>query len=431
MRQQNGGAGTGRRGTLLLLVLVAVSCGRAVPDSTAPITITIHPAASRALPAYVAVSGLGAAELSSLRDRATTESEWRSLLKITVGPAAGSDAEAASESLPPVEGRYGVTESALTFTPLFPFDPGRAYRVVFDPSRLPRPRQTTMVSAVVRLPAVATEATTVVTGVHPAADVVPENLLRVYIEFSAPMGSGVGLDFVKLVELSGPGGKTERVEQGAFLPVEANFWSPDHTRYTLFFDPGRVKEGIFPNRQSGRPLRAGHRYALDIASGWTDANGLPLKAGYRHAFRAGPAVDEAIALSDWAIARPAPGTRDRLVVRFPRPLDHGILVRALGVEAANRRQIDGEIGLEAHDTVWTFTPVAPWQDGEYNLVAQSFLEDPQGNQIGRAFEAFPDEVKSSRDPGNPGNNGGQRGRGDPGRFGENEAFRVSFTIGAP
>ena len=339
-------------------------------------------------------------------------------MKITVGSGPGNGVEAASDSLPPVEGRYAITESAITFTPLFPFDPGRAYRVVFDPSRLPRPRQAATVTAVVHLPAVATEPTTVVTAVHPDADVVPENLLRVYIEFSAPMGSGVGLDFVKLVELSGPGGKgdkgatAERVEPGAFLPVEANFWSPDHTRYTLFFDPGRVKEGIFPNRQSGRPLRAGHRYALDIAPAWTDANGLPLKAGYRHAFRVGPPIDEAIALSDWRIARPAPGTRDRLVVRFPRPLDHGILVRALGVETTNRRPVDGEIGLESHDTAWIFTPVAPWQSGEYNLVAQSFLEDPQGNQIGRAFEAFADEP----------------GKTDRAQV---DSFRIPFTIGAP
>jgi hypothetical protein len=215
------------------------------------------------------------------------------------------------------------------------------------------------------------------------------------------------------VELSGPNGKTERVEPGAFLPVEADFWSPDHMRYTLFFDPGRVKEGIFPNRQSGRPVRAGHRYALDIASAWPDANGLPLKAGYRHVFRAGPVVDEAIALSDWMIARPASGTRDPLIVRFPRPLDHGILVRALGVEARDRRPVQGEIRLEAHDTAWVFTPVAPWPGGEYNLVAQSFLEDPEGNQIGRAFEAVASEPKADR------------------AAGSDDAFRLAFTVGAP
>jgi hypothetical protein len=369
------------------------------------------------VPAYVAVTGLAAAELSGLRERTATDPRWPSLLKITVGPGPGSGVETPASSLPPVEGRYAITESAITFTPLFPFDPGRAYRVVFDPSQLPRPRQAATLTAVVHLPPVATEPTTVVIAVHPDADVVPENLLRVYIEFSAPMGSGVGLDFVKLVELVGRGRRdtvdaTERVEPGAFLPVEANFWSPDHTRYTLFFDPGRVKDGILPNRQSGRPLRAGRRYALDIASAWTDANGLPLKAGYRHAFRVGPPVDEAIAPSDWTIARPAHGTRDRLIVRFPRPLDHGIVARALSVETADHRPVDGEISLESHDTAWIFTPVAPWQSGEYNLVAQSFLEDPQGNQIGRAFEALADEPRQT-----------DRAQDD--------SFRIPFTIGAP
>jgi hypothetical protein len=421
MRQRNGGAGTRRKGSrgilLLLLVFVIVSCGRPGDDPASgsggtSLQIALHPATSRALPAFISISGLSTAELSSLRDRAPAAAEWPSLLRITVG-------DDVSGSLPAVQGRYAVNGSAVTFTPLFPFDAGRAYRVVFDPSRLPRPRQATTVTAVVRLPAVATEPTTVVTAVHPSADAVPENLLRVYIEFSAPMGNGAGLDFVKLVELSGPGdqvARSERVERGAFLPVEANFWSPDHMRYTLFFDPGRVKEDILPNRQSGRPLRAGHRYALDIASAWTDANGFPLKTGYRHVFRAGPAVDEAIALSDWKIARPAPGTRDRLVVKFPRPLDHGILVRALGVETTNRRPVDGEVSLESQDIAWVFTPVAPWQSGEYNLVAQSFLEDPQGNQIGRAFEAFADDPKNDRAPGNPGND---------------VAFRVPFIIGAP
>jgi hypothetical protein len=408
------------RRPLLLLLFAAVCCGRPgkhagdagdrTPDSSAtPLQIALHPAESPGLPAHVSVAGLTAAELSALGNRPPAAAEWPPLLKITVGDDAPAE-------VPAVQGRYAVARSTITFTPLFPFDAGRAYRVVFDPSRLPHPRQARPVTAVVRLPAVATEPTTVVTAVHPSADVVPENLLRVYIEFSAPMGSRPGLDFVKLVDLSGT---TERAEADAFLPVEADFWSPDHTRYTLFFDPGRVKDDILPNRQSGRPLRAGRRYALDIASGWTDANGLPLRTGYRHAFRAGPAVDKAIAPPDWTIVRPAAGTRDRLVVRFPRPLDHGILVRALGVEGADGRRIDGEVGLEAHDTVWTLTPVAPWRPGEYNLVAQGFLEDPQGNQIGRAFEAFADERNDDRATGggaNPGNT---------------MAGRVSFTIGAP
>jgi hypothetical protein len=343
------------------------------------------------LPAYISVSGLSGAEIASLRAAGFGESQWQSLFAVRVG------ADGASTQ-PAVKGRYTVTDQTVTFTPIFPFDPGRSYRVTFDPSRLPKPRQAQMVAEVVGLPPVATVPSTVVTAMHPSADVVPENLLRIYIEFSAPMGSVSGLNFVRLLEREGVGGKTERPVEGTFLPVDANLWSPDHTRYTLYFDPGRVKAGIFPNRQVGRPLVAGHRYVLTVDPGWTDANGLPLKTGFRYEFAAGPAIDEAIKMSDWKISTPVAGTREPLVVTFAWPLDHAVLARALSIETAGARAasaeagalpaVDGDIQVQAHDARWLFTPTAPWTAGEYNLVAQSFLEDPQGNRVGRAFEVF-------------------------------------------
>ena len=50
------------------------------------------------------------------------------------------------------------------------------------------------------------------------------------------------------------------------------------------------------------------------------------------------------------------------------------------------RRVDGIVALDLHDVGWTFIPATAWTAGAYNLVAQGFLEDPQGNQIGRAFE---------------------------------------------
>ena len=378
----------------VVLLSAAVGCGRGTaPEPTGgALHVSLHPAASRVLPAYVDVTGLSASELASLRAAHLGEAEWQSLFTVRVG------GEAAGLDLPAVGGRYAVTDRALTFTPRFPFDPGRSYRITFDPTKMPRPRQAASVTEVVGLPPVATVPSTVVTAMHPSADVVPENLLRIYIEFSAPMGSHSGLDFVHLLERTGADGGTEVPVEGSFLPVDANLWSPDHTRYTLYFDPGRVKAGIFPNRQVGRPLVAGRRYVLTVDSGWTDANSLPLKAGYRYEFKAGPAVDEAIKMSDWKIKTPLAGTREPLVVTFAWPVDHAVVVRALGVETTGAASspgatsalpiVDGDIALQAHDTRWVFTPTAPWTAGEYNLVALSFLEDPQGNRVGRAFEVF-------------------------------------------
>src|SRR5262249_40037029 len=156
--------------------------------------------------------------------------------------------EVVDPSLPPVQGRYAVTPAGLSFTPLFPFDPGRAYVVRFDPARLPTPRQVAAVSQVVRLAAPESYPTTRVKAIYPDVAVLPENALRLYIEFSAPMGNGAAVDFVHLFDERG------QEVPFPFLPVEADFWNRDHTRYTLFFDPGRVKQGILPNRESGRPL---------------------------------------------------------------------------------------------------------------------------------------------------------------------------------
>jgi hypothetical protein len=68
------------------------------------------------------------------------------------------------------------------------------------------------------------------------------------------------------------------------------------------------------------------------------------------------------------------------------------------------------VTLEANDTRLIFTPTTLWRAGAYNLTAMSFLEDPQGNQIGRAFEVYTQELKDNSAP---------------------DTFRVAFTIAGP
>jgi hypothetical protein len=359
---------------VLFVLVVCAACGReaAGPATLAP-RITLH-VPQTGQPAFVEVTGIGARDLSNLRDARLSADQWQSLFTVRVGDAPSVGA------LPPVQGRYAITPSAITFTPLFPFDLGRAYQVAFDPAHVSGSRPVPVVTAIVRLPAVTGSPTTSVIAVHPSSGVLPDNTLRLYVEFSAPMGRAGALDFVRLLDEGG------REVATPFLPVQADFWNPAHTRYTLFFDPGRVKQGILPNQQLGRPLRAGHTYTLQISADWPDAHGQPLKAPYRREFRVAQSELQPIAPAGWRVAPPAPRTRDPLVVTFPRPLDHGLLARALGVQDGGHRTIDGEITLEAADTRWLFRPAAEWAPGAYQLVALSILEDPAGNRIGRAFE---------------------------------------------
>jgi len=358
-----------------------MACSRGATAPAAAPTIVLHPQTGAAA-ASIAVTGLSSQELTDLRGAAPSAFDWQALLKVTVG-------EPATDALPPVQGRYVVTASGLEFTPLYPFDPGRAYVVRFDPARLPRPRPLAAVSQVVRLPALASRPTTTVTAVYPTGAVLSENTLRLYIEFSAPMGNRGALDFVRLLDERGQDVPIP------FLPLQADFWNADHTRYTLFFDPGRVKQGILPNEQLGRPLKAGHEYTLEVSADWHDANAQPLAASYRRTFRVGPAAARPLSMASWRIDPPGAGTRDSLVVTFPAPLDHGLLARALAVETSAGRTIDGDVVLDAGDTRWAFRPRLPWDAGDYRLAALSILEDPAGNRIGRAFEV--DMTRSTGD----------------------------------
>jgi hypothetical protein len=65
-------------------------------------------------------------------------------------------------------------------------------------------------------------------------------------------------------------------------------------------------------------------------------------------------------------------------------LDHGLLIRALGV-TRDGKEVDGTIAVDQAETRSTFTPTAPWRAGLYQLLALDILEDLAGNQIGRAF----------------------------------------------
>jgi hypothetical protein len=320
--------------------------------------------------AVVIVTGLTRAELRGARGNGFADSSWANVFAVSVS---GNEEG-------PVAGRYTVTDTAIVFQPLFAFDRGRSYTVRFDRSRLGVARSDTIVLARLALPTIDRQASTSVVRVTPTAVVVPENLLRLYIEFSAPMSRRGGLDFITLLDSAG------REVRGAFLPLEADFWNADRTRYTVFFDPGRVKQGILPNEAMGRPLRAGGTYTLVVDPRWQDGNGLPLARGHRHTFRVGPPDQAPISVSTWQLSAPQSGRRDPLVVLFAEPLDHGLLKRALGVEQADGTPIVGEATIGRVESEWRFTPQSVWREGPHRLVVLSILEDLAGNRIGQPFE---------------------------------------------
>jgi hypothetical protein len=346
--------------------LIAAACSSGHSTSTPAIALRNQDGG----PAYVEVTGLSSAQLRALRSAGLTDQEWSNLLRVAV-----------NDTAPPMLGSYSVAASALRFTPEFALDPGRPYRVRFDPSRIPgfAGAATPVLATTITVPAIHVVPSTTVARMYPSGDTVPENLLRIYVEFSGPMGRPSGIPHMKLL------GSDGREIEGAFLPLDYEFWDPAHTRFTAFLDPGRVKSGILPNKQMGRALDAGRTVTLVISSEWRDQHGLPLKNEYRRILKVGPPAKAPLDPRAWRIEPATAGSRNALIVTFPKPLDHGLLMRALGV-TRNGEPVAGDVTIEDAETRWIFTPREPWRSGKYDVLALDTLEDAAGNQIGRAFE---------------------------------------------
>jgi hypothetical protein len=332
----------------------------------------------------VVVSGLSRGDLRALDRAGLSRDAWTAILKVSVATAGKPAAD-------PVAGSYAVAGGKLRFTPVLPFEPGREYLVVFDPAAAPGGplRSVRPVSRTVSTPAAPRGAPVRVAEVYPGGSTVPENLLRMYVEFSGPMGTRNGQDYIRI--LDGAGNEIE----GALLPLDTDLWNGDRTRFTILFDPGRVKRGILPNRGMGRPLERGSTMTIVVSRDWPDASGQPLAADFRKDYRVGPANEKALSAATWRITAPAAASRDALTVSFPAPLDRALLQRAFSIVRADE-PIAGETRVEKGETAWTFVPRDPWRSGIYVLSVLPALEDPSGNQIGQAFETLDAAADSRR-----------------------------------
>ena len=325
----------------------------------------------------VEASGLSDAMLQELRQKNWTTAQWERLLAVY----AEQGNFKTDIGLPAMLGTYHVGPRNIRFDPQFPITPGVSYRVLFHPGQLPGEHNSGKpVTSVFKLPHRRTNPTTVVSRIYPGADVLPENLLKFYVHFSAPMSGG---HIYNHIHLRNDIGKAVELP---FLEIDEELWNPAMTRLTLFIDPGRIKRGVQPLEEIGPALEEGKRYTLAIDRDWKDADGLPLKESYQKTFRVGPPARNPLDATKWKISPPKSGTLDALVIRFPAPLDHALALRMIRVVRGPGEAIDGTSGLEDDERRWKFTPAQKWQRGAHHLLVQTTIEDLAGNNVGKAFE---------------------------------------------
>lgn len=296
-----------------------------------------------------------------------------------------------ADAVPALAGKYEARDQALIFLPRYAPMPGTSYEVRLDPAELPvnvRPRRTEPIIKTVTVPKPDSDPA-MVSNVFPSGDELPENLLKFYIHFSAPMSVGDSYQYVSLHEIRADGARRE-IEL-PFLTLEQELWDQDGTRLTLLFDPGRIKRGLKPREEEGPALEEGKSYEFVVSAEWPDAHGEPLADEHRKRFRILAPDDIQPRPAEWQMSPPMAETRDELTLAFEEPLDHAMLnrvirIRALKAGGAQDEFVGGEITISAGEKRWGFVPETSWTAGDYEIVVETTLEDRAGNSIGRPFE---------------------------------------------
>jgi hypothetical protein len=374
---------------LVALIFIGATCGRtclAEDPSRESIgrdpTLYFHADATDPAFGSVDVQNLAAGIIERRIGANPAVAQWESWFAVWVDrpelPASGMSPPGAP---PPVLGRYEFLPDGARFSPHFPPTRGLKYRASVDLSALLGSlTPTTPLTITFSPPPDDAIPSTVVDEVFPSGDLLPENLLRFYVHFTAPMQRGQARDHIALL---GPDGQPVTA---ALFNAPMELWDPAMQRLTVLLDPGRIKRSVGPNAELGPPLRQGSRYTLVIGAALIDAKGHPLRERFAKSFYVAAAIRKAVDPRLWKLVPPASGTRQPLTLMFPAPLDRALLSRLIRVVGDDRGPVSGDIAIDGNETRWAFTPKSDWQSRPYRIEIDASLEDVSGNSVAVPFD---------------------------------------------
>ena len=138
-------------------------------------------------PATITLDSAGSFRVTGWSEAANlSPTQWPQILSIQVDVP----------DVPPLLGSYRLEQSTLLFVPQYPVQPGMNYRATLKiPGREPIVRR-------FAIPKPDSTPTTIVEQVYPTTNLLPENQLKFYIHFSAPMSRGEAYSHVVLLDES-------------------------------------------------------------------------------------------------------------------------------------------------------------------------------------------------------------------------------------
>ncbi len=276
------------------------------------------------------------------------------------------------ESQTSVIGVIVSQEGKHSFSPVIPFRPGQTYTLR---------KNNTEVLASFTIPEREGSEAVALLAIYPQLDTVPENLLKMYFEFEAPMQEvGNALDFIRVTN------ETDGIAIAPFLRLESELWNQDRTLLTLWLDPGRIKTDLIPNREKGLPLREGKTYTVAIDSSWKSNRGTPLKQAYTQRFYVHQRDDQKPVPEEWRIRQKNDASKS-LEIDFGEPMDAFLAQETIRFYDRNAQRIDGRVTLFANQSRLRFVPDSEWTGPKIEIRIESRLEDLAGNNLTRRFDS--------------------------------------------
>lgn len=265
---------------------------------------------------------------------------------------------------------YYHFQEGLLFEPLIPFQQGASYTIFVQDKKVGN----------FYIPVDNKHTAPQVVALYPQSDTIPENNLKLYIEFSQPMREGESLQHIKLVR-----NKKDTLPD-TFLDLQPELWNENRTVLTIWFDPGRIKRNLQPNLKLGAPLQANTTYQLVISKNWQDTEGTPMKHDFIKSFVTGIRDSLSPNPDRWKIEAPKQQSREPLYIHLDKALDHFLLLDCLEVFDQKGSIIKGKFGISDQDRACYFIPEQNWGAGSYTLRILSKLEDLAGNNLNKVFD---------------------------------------------
>ena len=229
-----------------------------------------------------------------------------------------------------------------------------------------------------------------VTHIFPTADTLPENLLRMYIQFSQPMKTTGNIEKIRL--------KNEKGQEikGAIFNNVYELWDDTQTQLTIIFDPSRVKTGLIANETLGRALQPNKTFKI-IIDDLEDIYGNTLAQPYIKTFSVTKADIISPDTESWRLNLPKSRSKSPLSINFQHSIDRMSLMSRIQLFNENNEVVNGAISIKNEEKTWEFIPNEEWVDGEYVLKVNSRLADPSGNNLNGLFDHTIGSLKNKKE----------------------------------